>query len=112
MFLVWKGNNWDRRVGTVYCFLDRLEECKDGRIAELQLLLETSQRESRDTAEVNRELEQVLQQQTEAMTRQAEELQGAVEERDMTIAELNAQAASLKLEHEAQVEDLQAAHRK
>ena len=74
-------------------------------------MLENSQLESKETSEVNKELEQILQEQKSVITEGNErlaDLQGVVEEKEMQQAELNAQIASIKIEYQGQIEDLEA----
>ena len=91
------------------CF--RLKESTQNQICELQRLLENSQMESKETSEVNKDLEKILEEQKSVITMQNEKLSdigGIVEEKEMQIAELNAQMASLKIEHQSQIEDQEA----
>ena len=74
-------------------------------------MLENSQMESKETSEVNKDLEKILEEQKSVITMQNEKLSdicGIVEEKEMQIAELNAQMASLKIEHQSQIEDQEA----
>ena len=78
-------------------------------------MLENSQLESKETSEVNKELEQILQEQKSVITEGNErlaDLQGVVEEKEMQQAELNAQIASIKIEYQGQIEDLEASLRR
>ena len=92
-------------------FCCRLEESTENQICELQRLLENSRMESKETSEVNKDLEKVFEEQKSVITIQNEKLsdiRGVVEEKEMQIAELNAQIASLKIEHQSQIEDHEA----
>ncbi len=86
-----------------------LRETTEKQISDLQHLLEASQNETKEANENNSELELVLKQQKSYMSMQHEkltDLQGMIQEREVQVAQLEAQMASQRLELNSQIEDL------